>query len=553
MYRRPASVPRAPNPRSTAVAPSGEDGQPGMAWFRVKVIAPPMRVLITVSMAMLVMQMFEKLFMTGIALYVKVFNRKPGKVYKWEPLVQDEESSDAVFPVVLVQIPMYNEKEVYHLSIEAACKLSWPKHRLIVQVLDDSDEAIKELVRAECAKWAKKGVDIRYEVRSDRKGYKAGALKEGMKHNYVRRCEFVAIFDSDFQPDADFLVRIVPFLVYNPEISLVQSRWKFVNASKCLMTRMQEMSLNYHFTVEQQAGSSAFAFFGFNGTAGVWRITALNDSGGWNTRTTVEDMDLAVRACLKGWKFVYVGDVKVKSELPSNFAAYRFQQHRWSCGPANLFRKMAIEIIQNKKVSLLKRLHIIYNFFFLGKIVAHTLSLTFFCGLIPLSVLVPEISIPAWAMVYVPCLITIAKAIETPRSFHLVVIWVLFENAMSLHRFKAIITGLLEAKRANEWVVTQKRGDDHEVKAPRCANEDVESSLLVIDAPMRKPLRNIGKSPLTCEGSTWGDRVGAVLLSCGLYDVLVAKKRYFVYIFLQGIAFLVVGFDYVGVPAERSE
>ena len=140
-------------------------------------------------------------------------------------------------------------------------------------------------MRAECSKWAKKGVDIRYEERNSRVGYKAGALREGMKHRYVRRCEFVAIFDADFQPDTDFLKQVVPFLVYNSEISLVQARWKFgmyacmyvdvhlwhltqgplVNANRCLLTRMQEMSLNYHFTVEQEGGSAAFGFFGFNG------------------------------------------------------------------------------------------------------------------------------------------------------------------------------------------------------------------------------------------------------------------------------------------------
>jgi beta-mannan synthase len=169
----------------------------------------------------------------------------------------------------------------------------------------------QELVNAECDKWARKGINIMSEIRDNRIGYKAGALKAGMMHNYVKQCEFVAIFDADFQPDPDFLERTIPFLIHNHEISLVQCRWKFVNANECLMTRMQEMSLNYHFVAEQESGSSIHAFFGFNGTAGVWRIAALNEAGGWKDRTTVEDMDLAVRACLHGWKFVYVHDVEV--------------------------------------------------------------------------------------------------------------------------------------------------------------------------------------------------------------------------------------------------
>ncbi|KAL9262002.1 Glucomannan 4-beta-mannosyltransferase 9-like protein [Drosera capensis] len=163
----------------------------------------------------------------------------------------------------------------------------------------------------ECLRWAGKGINIKYEIRGNRNGYKAGALKEGMKHPYVNQCDYVAIFDADFQPEPDFLRHSVPFLVHNPQLALIQARWKFVNADECMLTRMQEMSLDYHFTVEQEVGSSTYAFFGFNGTAGVWRIAALNEAGGWKDRTTVEDMDLAVRASLKGWKFLYLGDLKV--------------------------------------------------------------------------------------------------------------------------------------------------------------------------------------------------------------------------------------------------
>ncbi|KAG2269180.1 hypothetical protein Bca52824_063735, partial [Brassica carinata] len=231
------------------------------------------------------------------------------------------------------------------------------------------------------------------------------------------------------------------------------------NANECLMTRMQEMSLNYHFLAEQESGSSIHAFFGFNGTAGVWRIAALNEAGGWKDRTTVEDMDLAVRACLHGWKFVYVHNVEVKNELPSTFKAYRFQQHRWSCGPANLWRKMTIEILQNKKVSAWKKLYLIYNFFFIRKIVVHIFTFVFYCLILPATVMFPELQVPKWATVYVPSTITLLNALATPRSLHLLVFWILFENVMSMHRTKATFIGLLEAGRVNEWVVTEKLGD----------------------------------------------------------------------------------------------
>nr|GEX91819.1 glucomannan 4-beta-mannosyltransferase 9-like [Tanacetum cinerariifolium] len=219
------------------------------------------------------------------------------------------------------------------------------------------------------------------------------------------------------------------------------------------------MSLDYHFKVEQESGSSTYAFFGFNGTAGVWRMAALDEAGGWKDRTTVEDMDLAVRATLKGWKFLYLGNIKVKNELPSTFKAFRYQQHRWSCGPANLFRKMVLEIIRNKRVTLRKKLYVIYSFFFVRKIIAHIVTFMLYCVVLPTVILVPEVAIPKWGSVYIPIIITLLNAVATPRSFHLVIIWILFENVMSLHRTKATFIGLFETNRVNEWVVTEKHGD----------------------------------------------------------------------------------------------
>lgn len=326
-------------------------GQIGVIWELIKapLIVPLLRLSVYVCLAMTLMLFMERLYMGIVIILVKMFWKKPDKRYNWEPISEDLEIGNEAFPVVLVQIPMFNEREVYKISIGAACNLSWPSDRLVIQVLDDStDPAVKDMVEKECQRWASKGLNIRYQIRENRGGYKAGALKEGLKRDYVKHCEYVVIFDADFRPEPDYLRRAIPFLALNPEIALVQGRWRFVNSDECLLTRMQEMSLDYHFTVEQEVGSATHAFFGFNGTAGVWRIAAINEAGGWKDRTTVEDMDLAVRASLKGWKFVYLGDLQVKSELPSTFKAFRFQQHRWSCGPANLFRKMVMEIIRNK-------------------------------------------------------------------------------------------------------------------------------------------------------------------------------------------------------------
>ncbi|KAK6942768.1 Glycosyltransferase 2-like [Dillenia turbinata] len=214
--------------------------------------------------------------------------------------------------------------KVYKLSIGAACGLSWLADRFIIQILDDStNEPLREMVELECHKWMEKGVNVKYETRGNRNGYKAGALREGLQKEYVKDCEFVVIFDADFQPDQDFLWRTIPYLLKNPELGLVQARWKFVNADECLMTRLQEMSLDYHFSVEQEVGSSTCSFFGFNGrqTGHFYFIQDPNnqiiDAGRWKDRTTVEDMDLAVRASLKGWKFIFVGDLAVSILIPS--------------------------------------------------------------------------------------------------------------------------------------------------------------------------------------------------------------------------------------------
>ncbi|KAK6144246.1 hypothetical protein DH2020_021066 [Rehmannia glutinosa] len=393
-------------------------GQFGLLWELIKapLIVPLLRICVYICLAMSIMVFLERLYMGVVIVLVKLFWKKPDKRYKWEAMKDDLEMGNGAFPMVLVQIPMFNEREVYKISIGAACNLSWPADRLVIQVLDDStDLVIKDMVEKECIRWASKGINIRYQIRETRGGYKAGALKEGLKRDYVKECEYVVIFDADFRPEPDFLRRAVPFLIHNPDIALVQARWRFVNADECMLTRMQEMSLDYHFTVEQEVGSATHAFFGFNGTGGIWRIAAINEAGGWKDRTTVEDMDLAVRAGLKGWKFLYLGDLQVKSELPSTFKAFRFQQHRWSCGPANLFRKMMMEIALNKKVTLYKKFYVIYSFFFVRKLIAHMFTFFFYCVILPLTILVPEVYVPKWGAIYLPCIITALNSVGTPR------------------------------------------------------------------------------------------------------------------------------------------
>nr|GMC87229.1 glucomannan 4-beta-mannosyltransferase 9-like [Ipomoea batatas] len=483
---------------------AGDDvsGMAMLMWGRIRGFRLPpvvpllLNIAVYLCLIMSTMLFVERVYMGVVMFLVKLLRRTPEKRFKYAPLEPDAELGNAIYPMILVQIPMYNEREVYKLSIGAACALTWPSDRIIIQVLDDStDPIIKNLVETECQKWASHGVDIKYEIRDNRNGYKAGALKEGMKRYYVKQCDYVVIFDADFQPETDFLERTIPFLVHNPKIALVQARWKFVNADECLMTRMQEMSLDYHFTVEQEVGSSTYAFFGFNGTAGVWRIAAIDEAGGWNHRTTVEDMDLAVRASLRGWKFLYIGTLT--------------------------------------NVNAWKKVHVIYSFFFVRKVIAHIVTFVFYCVVLPTACLVPEVDVPKWGAVYIPVVITILNSVGTPRSFHMLSFWLLFENVMALHRTKGTFIGLLEVGRVNEWIVTEKLGDAFKLKSAAQA--------------IKTPRFKIAERVLVLELC-----FGAYLLFCGCYDLIFGKQLYYWYIILQAIAFFIIGFGYVGTIVPTS-
>ncbi|KAG0448974.1 hypothetical protein HPP92_027578 [Vanilla planifolia] len=494
-----------------------------LLWARESVVVPAIKVAIVSCLVMSVMVMVEKLSVALVSLYARLFRRRPHRIYNCEPIKEDEELGSLAFPMVLVQIPMHNEREVYQLSIRAACNMLWPTNRVIIQVLDDStDPDIREMVRLECEKWQMEGKNIRYETRDNRKGYKAGALKMGMEHDYVHNCEYLAMFDADFQPNTDFLIKTVPFLVHNPNLALVQARWKFVNANECMLTRLQEMSMDFHFKVEQEAGSTMFAFFGYNGTAGVWRIQAINDAGGWEDRSTVEDMDLAVRSTLRGWSFVYTGNIKVKSELPSTLKAYRSQQHRWSCGPAVLFKKLFWKILSAK-------------FFIARRLVAPFVTFFFYCIIIPLAVFFPEVEIPIWGIFYLPAAITILNSVGTPSSFHLVLFWILFENVMSLHRCKAVFVGLFEAGSATEWIVTQKLGN----RSKTSANNPIVVS--------KKSRAIYWERFYPLELSV------AIFLSIAtVYDFKFRADYFYVFFFFQSMAFFIVGFGFVGTTITKD-
>jgi cellulose synthase/poly-beta-1,6-N-acetylglucosamine synthase-like glycosyltransferase len=249
-------------------------------------------------------------------------------------------------PPVTVQLPLYNEKYVARRLIDAVCGMDYPKDRLQVQVLDDSDDDTVDLIASIVREYRLKGFDIVHLHRTDRSGYKAGALKAGMKS---ATGEFVAIFDADFIPPSWFIKKAIGQFA-DPAVGLVQCKWGHVNEDYSTMTEAQAVSLDLHFLVEQKAKSLTHIFMNFNGTAGIWRASCIGDSGGWHTSTLVEDLDLSYRAQMKGWKCVFLDDIVVDAELPVQMNAAKRQQFRWAKGSIQVALKLMGDVMMNRKI-----------------------------------------------------------------------------------------------------------------------------------------------------------------------------------------------------------
>jgi len=239
-------------------------------------------------------------------------------------------------PIVTVQLPVFNEMYVVERLIDAVARLDYPADRLEIQVLDDSTDATSDLIRQRVALLRREGLDIKHLRRPKRSGFKAGALKAGM---LAARGKVLCIFDADFVPAPEFLRRTVPHFV-DPEVGMVQVRWSHLNRDQSALTRIQAMFLDAHFAIEHAARSRAGRFFNFNGTAGVWRRTAIESAGGWQHDTLTEDLDLSYRAQLAGWRFVYLNDVRAPAELPVSIGAFKSQQRRWTKGAVQTARKL---------------------------------------------------------------------------------------------------------------------------------------------------------------------------------------------------------------------
>ena len=263
--------------------------------------------------------------------------------------LQGDSTSHDNLPVVTVQLPIYNEKYVAGRLIDAVCLLDYPKDKLEIQILDDSDDETFELIKLMVGQLKLGGVNIHHFHRScGRPGYKAGALKAGMKY---AKGEFIAIFDADFVPAPCFLKKTIGYFV-DPKIGLVQCKWGHINENYSSVTEAQAISLDLHFLIEQKAKSLTHLFMNFNGSAGIWRTSCIVDAGGWHTTTLVEDLDLSYRAQLKGWKSLFLEDIVVEGELPVQMNAAKRQQFRWAKGSIQLALKLLIDILLEKKISI---------------------------------------------------------------------------------------------------------------------------------------------------------------------------------------------------------
>ena len=256
-----------------------------------------------------------------------------------------EPAAPAEWPQVTVQLPIYNELHTTERLLNKVAQLDYPRDRMEIQVLDDSSDETRQLAAQMVGQLQADGFDISHITRTDRTGYKAGALSFGMQ---TARGELIAIFDADFLPPKDFLKRMVPHFA-DPAVGCVQARWGHVNRDYSVFTRTQALGVDGHFLVQQAARSKSGLFLNFNGTAGMWRQSCIADAGGWQGDTLTEDLDLSFRAQLRGWRIAYLPELVVPAELPAQISAFKRQQARWAQGSMETALKLLRPLLRSQQ------------------------------------------------------------------------------------------------------------------------------------------------------------------------------------------------------------
>ncbi len=319
----------------------GDSGEQEHYWshFTAKII------LILYGLCLILIFFYSVLQLSLAIAYAKNRKKKEEEVHP----TLDEANA----PFVTVQLPMYNELYVADRIIEKAAEFDYPRDKMQIQVLDDSTDETKDVIAKKVAEVAARGINIQHVHRTDRTGYKAGALDAAMDQV---QGDFIAIFDADFVPEKDWLRQAMAYFT-DEKIGVVQTRWGHLNKDYSLLTELQAFGLNGHFAIEQGGRTASGHFINFNGTGGVWRKTCIEDAGGWEHDTLTEDLDLSYRAQLKGWKFQYCEHIIAPAELPITMSALKNQQHRWMKGGAECFIKMWKTILKAKNVKASDKVH----------------------------------------------------------------------------------------------------------------------------------------------------------------------------------------------------
>ncbi len=300
-----------------------------------------------------------------LMLYLKHRKNTPKPLRKFE---EDE------LPTVTIQLPMFNEMYVVDRLLDGITGIDYPKEKVQIQVLDDSTDETVQIAKAKVDELLEKGWDVEYRHRTDRTGFKAGALEEGLE---TAKGELIMVFDADFVPTSGVLRKLVDHFT-DPKVGMVQARWGHINKDYSVLTQCQSMMLDGHFVIEHIARNRSGRFFNFNGTAGVWRKETIVDAGGWEHDTVTEDMDLSFRAQMKGWRFVYVPEAIAPAELPCEMNSFKTQQFRWAKGSAQTTKKLLWTVLRTKmplKVKIELVMHLTNNFAYLFLVVLAALQL----------------------------------------------------------------------------------------------------------------------------------------------------------------------------------
>ncbi len=363
-------------------------------------------------------------------------------------------------PVVTVQLPVYNELYVVNRAVDAICALDYPKDRIEIQVLDDSTDETTSILAQKISEKARAGFDIKHIRRRNRQGYKAGALKYGLAQ---ARGEYVAIFDADFIPRVDFLKKTLPYFV-DAKVGLVQTRWEHINSDYSLLTRAQAIALDGHFVIEQQVRNKAGFFINFNGTAGVWRRSCIEDAGNWEADTLAEDLDLSYRAQLKGWHFVFMKEYTSPAELPADINSLRSQQFRWTKGAIEASKKLLPKVWKSKlplRIKLHSTIHLsssmVYPFVLLIGILQVPIVFIKHSGEFDATFMMMSGFIFAFFGSFVFYLYSQKDVYsDWRRRIYLFPVFMAGSMGLSVNNTKAVIEGLMNRK--SEFVRTPKYG-----------------------------------------------------------------------------------------------